>query len=144
MELTFTLCLPREETSVPLVRHLLRATLERLEVEEACIDDMVLALSEACTNVLRHAAPSIEEQYEVEVAIDGGSCRIAVSDTGGGFDSARWGREPPPLDAEAGRGIHLMRVLVDELHFSSEARGTAVEFTKTLSLQPSSLLLRSR
>jgi serine/threonine-protein kinase RsbW len=143
MELTFTLCLPREETSVPLVRHLLKATLERLEVEEACIDDIVLALSEACTNVLRHSAPSVEEQYEVEVGIKGGSCRIAVFDTGGGFDFARWGREAPPVDAETGRGIHLIRILVDQLHFSSEARGTAVEFTKTLSLQPSSLLLRS-
>lgn len=143
MELTFTLCLPREETSVPLVRHLLKATLERLEVEDHCIDDITLALSEACTNVLRHTAPGVEEQYEVEVSINGSSCRIAVLDTGGGFDSAGWGRHAPPVDAETGRGIHLMRVLVDRLHFSSAGTGTAVEFTKTLSLHPSSLLLRS-
>ena len=138
MELSFALCLPRDETSVTFVRHLLRATLLRLGVENGCAHDIEIALSEACTNVLRHAAT--EDEYEVEIEIDDRRCKLTVSDAGGGFEFATGSDEATPLPSEGGRGIQLMRSLVDGLDFKTAGPGTIVELTKTLELQPGSLL----
>jgi serine/threonine-protein kinase RsbW len=138
MELSFALCLPRDGTSVPFVRHLLRATLLRLGVEDRCVHDIEIALSEACTNVLRHAGT--EDEYEVEVEIDEHRCKLTVSDAGGGFEFRDGSAQDTLIPSEGGRGIQLMRALVDGLHFESDGPGTVVELTKTLELQPSSVL----
>jgi serine/threonine-protein kinase RsbW len=140
MELRFALCLPRDGTSVPFVRHLLRSTLRRLGVEDGCVHDIEIALSEACTNVLRHAGT--EDEYEVEVEVDDRRCKLTVSDAGGGFEFREGSAPVAPIPSEGGRGIHLMRALVDGLHFESDGPGTVVELTKTLELQPSSVLHR--
>ena len=58
----------------------------------------MLALTEACANVVQHAGDA--EEYQVDVAIDDLVCRISVVDDGDGFDPRRDG--PSPLDG--GRG----------------------------------------
>jgi serine/threonine-protein kinase RsbW len=63
MLLSFSVLLPRERSSVPFVRHLCRSTLERLGVEQSCIDDIEVAVSEACTNVYKHAHQT-DQEYE--------------------------------------------------------------------------------
>ena len=141
MELDFGLTLPRDALSVPVVRHLCRSTLQRLGVEDACVHEIELALSEASTNVLVHAAGP-EDQYEVRVKISDDVCKIDVVDTGAGIDLDALPVEPP-VGAESGRGIQLMRALVDELQFATKPHaGTAVQLTKALRLQPTSPLGR--
>jgi serine/threonine-protein kinase RsbW len=136
MRLDFALCLPREGSSIPFVRHLIRATLERLQVEDDCVHDVELAVSEACTNVLVHALGP-QEEYEVHIEIDDDRCKIRVLDGGAGFDYGRaWGNNGEPIE-EGGRGIVLMRALVDELQFSSRAdSGTIVHLEKVLKIRP--------
>ena len=144
MEITYSLCLPRDEVSVPIVRHLSREALIHLGVVESCVGDIELALTEACTNVLKHAR-SEQEQYEVEVEVNFEFCVIRVIDTGGGFDSdaARSVEQIPA--AEGGRGIFLMSALVDRLHFESKPeKGTVVHLEKRLALDDDSVLLRMR
>ncbi|MGH2754627.1 MAG: ATP-binding protein [Actinomycetota bacterium] len=137
--MTFRLCLPRDAGSVPVVRHVCRDALLKLGVAEDCVSDIELALTEACTNVLHHA--SGEDQYEVSVDVDADRCKIEVVDTGAGFDHASVGISTASHSAESGRGIFLMRALVDDLDFVSEPdQGTVVRFVKTLSLEPDSML----
>jgi serine/threonine-protein kinase RsbW len=138
MQLSFALCLPRDGASVPFVRHLLRATLTRLGVEDDCLNDIEVALSEACTNVLRHAGT--EDEYEVEVEVDDRSCRITVSYTGKGFVPAVRSEGGGVLPSEGGRGIKLMHALADDLHFETNVPGTVVELRKTLELESGSVL----
>ncbi len=141
MVLAFTLYLPRDEASVPFVRHLSRSALSDLGVAAACIDDVEVALAEACTNVLRHAADTGDE-YVVEIRIEDAVCSIDVIDAGKGFDASD---VPRALSegAESGRGIQLMKALVDDLEFVSDGdSGTVVRLTKALVLDPSSPLRR--
>jgi serine/threonine-protein kinase RsbW len=134
------MCLPGDEASVPLVRHMCRDALAKLGVQQDCVFDIELALTEACTNVLRHARNTGSE-YEVEVLVLDRSCSITVTDTGQGFDYERVGSDAVNLSAEGGRGVHLMRSLVDDLEFFSEpTSGTTVRLRKTLRLESSSLL----
>lgn len=141
MEIHFSLCLPRDEESVPVVRHICRDALAELGVEKGCVGDVELAVTEACTNVLKHASGT-GDQYEVSVAIADDDCVIRVIDSGSGFDHATVDRETAVAGgAESGRGVFLMANLVDQLEFISKpAVGTVVHLEKKLTLTASSVL----
>ena len=119
MNVHFSVRLPTDAQSVPLVRGLLRQALQYLGVVEENIQEIVLALTEACANVVQHAVD--QEEYEVDVAIDDSLCRITVVDDGDGFDVTAASTAPPTLDG--GRGLVLMRALVDRLDFVQDADG---------------------
>lgn len=140
MNIDFSVRLPTDAHSVPLVRGLLRQALEHLQVPQVVIDEVVLALTEACANVVDHAAG--HEAYQVDVAIDDETCRISVVDDGEGFDPATAAAAPAsPLD-DRGRGLMLMRALVDRLNFVQDEDGRhRVTFEKRLTTQPHLRLL---
>ncbi|MGH2694822.1 MAG: ATP-binding protein [Actinomycetota bacterium] len=138
----FTLCLPRDEASVPVARHLCRGALGGLGVAPDCISDVELAITEACTNVLKHTQGTSDE-YEVTVEINGHHCEIRVKDRGGGFDHSGMGLAEAALLEEGGRGVLIMRALADSIDFSSEPEaGFAVRLTKKLHSRDGALLDR--
>ena len=143
MECRFTLCLPRDEASVPVVRHVCRDALLMLGVHRACVSDIEVAVTEACTNVLRHVEGT-EHEYEVTVAVNEDQCDIRLVDTAGrDFDHDRQGRAEAHPESESGRGIFLMRAMVDELNFVSPPDdGSVVHLVKRLDLQENSILRR--
>ncbi len=132
MELKFTLALPRDELTIPVVRRILSRSLEVLGVERECTADIELAITEACTNVLDHAREG--DEYAVSAAISGRLCVIEITDTGAGFDAAALGNQNADPSAEAGRGIQLIRALVDRVRFDARVDhgGTVVHLEKWL------------
>ena len=133
LEVNLTLCLPTDELSVPVVRHICSYALEEVGVREQCMSDISIALTEACTNVLDHAEQD-GEAYEVQISIDDERCTIRVKDAGGGFDFDGRSREPR-VDgtAESGRGLELMRGVVDKVKFVSKPEdGMIVHLEKEL------------
>ena len=132
MEIKLTLALPRDELSVPVARRVLKQAMDVLGVRAEITSDIEVALTEACTNVLDHAEGA--EEYEVSAGIDGDMCVIEVIDRGSNdFDPALLGHEPADGHAEEGRGIQLMRALVDRVHFDNrEQVGTVVHLEKRL------------
>ena len=85
-EARFCLVFPRETISVPVMRRMLGNILDRLGVDEEYVSDLLLAVTEACTNVLRHSGPG--RGYEVVVLVGRTRCVIEVVDNGRGFDPA--------------------------------------------------------
>ena len=141
MEIKFTLQLPRDALSVPVVRRVLNASMETLGVKATCLTDIELALTEACTNVLDHAAHG--DEYEVVAGLDDATCVIEVIDTGRGFDGDSLGRAEADPSAEEGRGIQLIRALVDKVHFRSRPeKGMVVRLEKQLEFDEGSPLQR--
>jgi serine/threonine-protein kinase RsbW len=141
VEIKLALALPREELSVPVVRRVLKASLEALGVETVVVHDIEVALTEAVTNVLDHATHG--EEYEVSAGIDGDICVIEIVDRGGGFDGSRLGHGDADPTAEEGRGIQLMRALVDKVTFTSVPTvGTVVHLEKRLEWKDNSAIKR--
>jgi serine/threonine-protein kinase RsbW len=141
VEIKFTLLLPRDEVSVPVVRKVLRASMLTLGVNETCVGDIEVALSEACTNVLDHAQG--EDEYEIVAGLDDNRCVIDVIDTGRGFDADQLGRAEAAPSAEQGRGLQLIRALVDRVHFKSRPEvGMIVHLEKVLEFEPDSAIQR--
>lgn len=129
--LDLSLSLPREGVSVPVVRRLAAQALRAFGVVDSDIDDVQLAITEACANVIDHATET--DTYDVKVELAADRCAITVVDSGSGFDSTSVPRTAEPA-AEAGRGLTLMRALVDRLHFHDEPQsGAVVHMVKALS-----------
>jgi serine/threonine-protein kinase RsbW len=142
MEIEFVLCLPRDEVSVPMVRRLCGASMRKLGVSDSCAQDIELAVTEAASNVLRHAAGS-DREYEVRVHVREDQCEIKVVDPGSArFDHKELPSEPPLPTAESGRGIYVMKALVDDLSLVSEEGGTVVTLRKRLEFSEDSILRR--
>lgn len=142
MNVKFSLALPREAMSIPVIRRVLGHALRALGVTEGCIADLLVAISEACTNAVRHATTTT--RFDVVASVDGGYCVLKVVDRGPGIDSGPGGAETlDTLDAESGRGIRIMRALVDDVSFDSHPeRGTAVYLQKRLSWQAEAPMAR--
>ena len=135
VDIAFTVHLPVDTGSVPFIRGLCRQALVHLHVEDAVIDEVALALTEACANVVQHTGDHAE--YEVAVAIDDRLCRISVVDSGDGFDPAEPAARDERSPLDEGRGLLLMQALVDRLDFRHEPDGRhRVTLEKRLSAHP--------
>ena len=143
MQITLSLTLPRDEQTIPVSRHIVHHALDEVGAVQECVEDIALAQTEACANVVKHSGPG--DEYEVRVDIDQDKCIIRVIDTGRGFD---WSTLPDngnngDSSAERGRGITLMRALVDEVRFLSKPEaGTIVHLEKALRFAPDSVVHR--
>ena len=120
MKIEFTVRLPVDSHSVPFARGLCRKALEHLKVGKDTVDEIVLALTEACANVVQHSGEGGD--YEVAVRIDDDTCRISVWDEGGGFPLPDLSQPVDPT-SDRGAGLVLMRALVDELAFERDRDG---------------------
>lgn len=122
MDISFTVTLPVDTDSVPFVRGLCRQALDHLGVARPVVDEITLALTEACANVVQHSGG--HARYEVGVAIDDALCRITVWDDGEGLDPAAAPTTTAGIDlAEGGTGLLLMQALVDRLDFRHDPDG---------------------
>lgn len=131
MLIRMQLSLPRDSRYVALLRDVANCILSDLDAPPEAVDDIQIALAEACANAVRHAVHS--DGYSVGLGVDGDGCEIIVSDFGPGFDPVGGDEAPTdPLDPEmeSGRGLLLMRSLMDELHFDRADEGTEVRLVK--------------
>jgi serine/threonine-protein kinase RsbW len=85
-DVRFCLLFPREALSIPVMRRVLRNILNEVGVDDASIADLLLAVTEACTNVLRHSGQG--RDYEIVAQVNGNRLHLDVVDTGRGFDPA--------------------------------------------------------
>ena len=91
--------------------------------------DIMLALSEAVTNAIRHGAASGNSDFvDIDVKISDAAVYISVHDYGAGFQPEA---VPDPTSTERlyvpnGRGVFLIKNLADEVRYDFTAEGTTV------------------
>ena len=136
MEEVLELEIPARPEFVALVRLVVSsvASSRRVLAEER-IDDVKLAVSEACTNAIE-AHSDVDTDDHVVVRLYEGDDRldVVIDDRGSGFDPESLPEHPPVTDPERlnferGLGIPLIRTLVDEVDFDSGNEGTSVRLT---------------
>jgi serine/threonine-protein kinase RsbW len=133
MHMSVRLNLPREADSVPAVRRLLRCALATLHVDRQSGTDLEIALTEACANVVRHAAGT--DRFEVRLDVADDHCAIDVVDDGAGFDAASAGVASPAVETERGRGLFLIKALGENVRMqSTPRRGSLIHFEKSFAL----------
>ncbi len=114
------------------------ARLQPLSDEE--LADLKLALTEACSNSVRHAYPEAGGFVEIVYELTDDRISIEVSDEGEGFEPAEEDAEADGL-TEGGLGIAIIRAITDQLEIGARAdgRGSRLRFVKLLSDEPITL-----
>jgi sigma-B regulation protein RsbU (phosphoserine phosphatase) len=106
------------------MRDALRERLRSWKLDEACASDVVMAVDEACQNVIRHAYRGDPTGViELEVRRATGELQISVRDFAPPVDPARI--RPRPLDdlRPGGLGTHLIRSTMDHTELGKPPSG---------------------
>ena len=130
--------LPVEPTAIGVARQAAASAARDAGLSADRTDDLVVAVSEACTNALEaQLRGGVHQPIEVTCSVTGSMFEVQVSDRGDGFDPAALPPRPPltdprHLDIERGWGIQLMRQLVDDLVFDLTGEGMRVRLRMSL------------
>ncbi|HEX5617956.1 MAG TPA: ATP-binding protein [Solirubrobacteraceae bacterium] len=118
------LTLPARPENVAVIRHVLGAFAEALQLPADLVEDMRLAVTEACTNVVRHAYHDGEPgPIDVVIRPNGTKLELIVSDQGAGIG-------PSPDLAGPGLGLPLIAALADHVEIEHGAsRGSRLAMT---------------
>ena len=123
MEDRFRIEFPAEPESLASMRALLRRWLRHAESSDREIAEVITACGEAATNAIEHAGGGGRTPFELSAALEGRMIEIAVRDFGA------W---RPPRDGDQGRGLELMRALMDEVEVTPSSSGTTVRLSRKL------------
>jgi serine/threonine-protein kinase RsbW len=99
------------------------------------LDDLRLAVTEACSNAIKaHRPDAADDPVVITCHLDEDRFRVDIHDRGPGFDPDALSALPEPSDPtrlhhESGLGIPLIKVLTDDVTFRPAADGTVVSMT---------------
>jgi serine/threonine-protein kinase RsbW len=117
------LSVPADSEAIAAVVDAVTETLERLEVPEQKRFEVALAVQEALANAVIHGCGN-DPSKKVRCQLKGdpqGRILISVTDPGPGFkpDLVADPMRREGVYADHGRGVYLIRQLMDEVHFAS-------------------------
>jgi GAF domain-containing protein/anti-sigma regulatory factor (Ser/Thr protein kinase) len=114
---------PAEKEMLPGVRQVLRRWLQARGASDDETFDITVACQEACANAIEHAYGPGPRTFAVEATYHEGVVRVVVRDEG------QW---RPPRGTNRGRGLPLMRALMERVEVQQNERGTAVVLERSL------------
>jgi serine/threonine-protein kinase RsbW len=129
---TVRLTIPAKAEYITLGRLALTGLSRLQPLEDETLADLKLALTEACSNSVRHAYVGQEGLVEIVFELHDDRFVIEVADDGGGFEPAA-ARDAEAL-SEGGLGIAIIRAVADELEIGrrSTGYGSRLRFVKLL------------
>ena len=133
------LTIPARPEYITLCRLALTGLSRLRPLSDEMLADLKLAITEACSNSVRHAYPGDGGRVEISYTLTGGTLEIEVCDEGEGFEPGGSARAAGDL-SEGGLGIAIIRSIADELEIGPRAGGgSRLRFVKNLSDGPVTL-----
>jgi len=131
---TVHLTIPSRLEELAQVHALLEELGQRHGMDEDYVNSLLIAVIEAGTNAVQHGNMFADDKVvKFEVTVDPGNVHVRVDDLGRGFDPSRVlnPTEGEQLLSPHGRGLFLMRQLMDEVKFETgPEHGTTVFLRK--------------
>jgi serine/threonine-protein kinase RsbW len=126
------LTIPAKAEYVLLGRLALSGITRMRPLNDETVNDLKLAVTEACTNSVRHAYGDNGGTVDIVYELHDDRLVVEVSDDGGGFDPNEV-EEAGEL-TEGGLGIAIIRALVDEFEVGErgDGGGSRLRFVKFL------------
>ncbi len=130
-----SITIPSSSEFVGVVRLALSGIATRMNFSIEEIEDIKIAISEACTNAVQHAYPNSTGTIEITALIHEDKLEIEVHDTGTGFHTNVLGspeqKEKSEKKLGLGLGLTFIKNLMDEAHVQSEpGKGTTIRMAK--------------
>ncbi|MBI5267783.1 MAG: ATP-binding protein [candidate division Zixibacteria bacterium] len=129
-----TIVIPSDQEFLADVDVFLEGTLRGLGVDESIIADIAISVSELVNNAIIHGNKfARSKSVTIKMAHNGRTLTISVIDQGTGFDP---GHVPDPLSQEnllkeVGRGIFIVRQLMEKVDIIPSPHGTTIAITKS-------------
>lgn len=114
------------------VRRQVRDFLEGCGFDECAAEMVVLALDEACTNVIRHAYHLECKPVKLEMEHLKNQVRFTLRDYGESCDPAQIKSRSLEEIRPGGVGVHIIKQVFDEVSYQPCTRGTRLIMTKYL------------
>jgi len=130
--------IPAHADYIDLVRICLYGIASKLSFSYEDIEDMKVAVSEACNNAVLHGSQS-PESFPIDICfvIEKSSLAMKIKNDGPAFLYAEALNNAAPLQAEeiselpvGGLGIYIMQALMDEVSVRATANGNEVVMVK--------------
>jgi PAS domain S-box-containing protein len=118
----FALSLPPVAGELASMRALLRRWLRQAEGSEDEVAEILVAAGEAAANAIEHGGG--DAPFEIAGVLENGEVGLTISDSG------RWRPDSP--DRGGGRGLVLIRELMDEVEVIRAEEGTTVRMKRRL------------
>ena len=115
--------LPAEPEALAPLRRVLARWLRQAGADDRELAELLVAMSEACTNAIEHANAPRHAAFQVTAEVDGPGVVLQVHDYGA-WRAAR--------GANRGHGITLMEALTDSVQIERSGRGTVVRLHRQL------------
>ena len=113
---TFTLTLPSELRMLSVARSFVEAICQTVQVDRAALHALVLVTGEAITNIVRHAHRDVPNgQIEIRFELCPDRVILTFQDQGAPFDIAAVPHLDPGEMRIGGRGVYMIRSLMDEV-----------------------------
>jgi len=91
----------------------------REDLPGSFVDEVELAVSEACTNAIKHSAGAGgTARVVLRFRVDEGELVIEVSDRGEGFDIEKVPLPEFDRHPEGGYGLYIIRTIMDEVRYT--------------------------
>jgi len=128
------LTIPAKAEYITLCRLALTGISRLRPLSEETLADLKLALTEACSNSVRHAYREGDGRVEIVYELEPDRLAIEVTDDGAGFEAQRVLADGEEL-SEGGLGIAIIRAIADELELGPkpDGPGSRLRFVKLLS-----------
>jgi len=132
------LTIPSDRRQLPIARGFVEAICQTRSFPTAITEAVGLACHEAIDNVIRHAHQDRPEAYiQIECRVVDGRIEICLYDEGCPFDLATAPALDPAELREGGRGLFLIRKLMDEVSCQSRGkRGNTLRMVKYVATNP--------
>jgi serine/threonine-protein kinase RsbW len=128
-----TLSVPGKPEYVSTVRLAVSSLAAKSGFDVETIDDIKVAVSEACSNILCHSNIGDDYVYQVECTIHENKLEITVVDDGVGFDAGNYETPNPECLQVGGLGIYIIKALMDEVQVeSTDGEGARIKMTKNI------------
>jgi serine/threonine-protein kinase RsbW len=125
------LCIPAKPEYISLGRLALTGLSRLRAFPDDVLADLKLALTEACTNSVRHAYDGGEGMVEIVYELHSDRLVVEVTDSGEGFDHDVAEPDDPDDLTEGGLGIAIIQALADELEIGTpNGGGSRLRFVK--------------
>lgn len=124
-------------SSHPRFLSIVRAAVGQLGVvygltEDSC-REVTLAVDEALANIIRHAYRNrYDQEIELNCQVGADHLEFTLVDRGEAADPARICGQPLDEVSLSGRGTHLIKASMDEMHYERVPRGNQLRLIKHL------------
>jgi serine/threonine-protein kinase RsbW len=131
MNESVNLSLPSKPEYVSIARLTVSFIANQMGFDIEAIEDIKLAVGEACNNAVLHSGS--EKTYQMELIRTDENLIIEVKDYGKGFKTESYQQPNLENPQESGLGLFIIKSLMDEVEIeSNENQGTKIKMSKAV------------